>query len=416
MTFSQSSGNAEGSPTLSGLRVLDMSRVLAGPYCCQMLGDHGADVIKIESPHGDDTRGFAPPHVPSGASAYYAGVNRNKRNLCLDLSTDTGQSVLRKLISSADVLVENFKPRTLDRWGFGYEALSKEYPGLVYCRITGYGDHGPLGGRPGYDAILQAYGGLMSVNGETDGGPLRVGVPIVDLVTGIHAFAGVLLALQARAVTGRGQLVDCALLDTAVSLLHPQSASWLADGKVPPRTGSAHPTIAPYDRFETAAGPFFISAANDRQFRSLIDVLGAPELALDERFATNSARVTHVADLKAELTRLVQRWDPVSLAEKLLEVGVPATPVNDVSQALSSEQVAYRDMVVEIGDYRGVGVPIKLSETSGRVEVPPPPLGQDTRAVLAEAGIKDVEIERLLKLRVAFECQDPAATQVAPME
>ncbi|WP_214105255.1 CaiB/BaiF CoA transferase family protein [Acrocarpospora catenulata] len=397
---------------LDGIRVLDLSRVLAGPYCCQLLGDHGADVIKIESPGGDDTRTFGPPYVANGASAYYTGINRNKRNLCLDLSTPRGQSVLRELLAHTDVIVENFKPGTMERWGLGFEEhLAPAFPRLVHCRITGYGVTGPLGGRPGYDAVLQAYSGLMSINGQPDGAPVRLGVPVVDLVTGLHAFGGIMLALHERASSGRGQLVDCALLDTALSLLHPHSASWLADGRVPRRTGSAHPTVAPYDSFTTATGPIFIGAGNDRQFRDLVHVAGRPELADDVRFATNRDRVVNVGALTAELGAVFASWDRDELADRLLRVGVPAAPVNDVAAALSSAQAEHREMVVRLGEYTGVGIPLKLSATPGSVARPPAALGEHTREVLRAFGHDDAEIERLIDDGVAFAGDDPAITR-----
>lgn len=397
---------------LAGVRVLDLSRVLAGPYCCQMLGDHGADVVKIEGPDGDDTRAWGPPYAKSGASAYYTGINRNKRNLCLDLSTPSGREVLLDLLADADVLVENFKPGTMERWGLGYEEhLADAYPRLVHCRITGYGVDGPLGGRPGYDAVLQAYGGLMSVNGEPDRLPLRVGVPVVDLVTGLHAFAGILLALHERQASGHGQLVDCTLLDTALSLLHPQASAWLADGRIPGRTGSAHPNIAPYDTFTTSTGLFFVGAANDRQFRSLMEVLGRPEVVDDPRFATNRDRVVNVRELTDLLVTLMASWDRDELGDRLLAAGVPASPVNDVAEALSSPQAAHRGMLVERDGYRGVGVPIKLSATAGRLDRTPPALGADTREVLAGAGHTPAGIDRLLADGIVFAGDDPATTR-----
>lgn len=382
---------------LHGLRVVDLSRVLAGPYCSQMLGDQGAEVIKVEPPTGDDTRVWGPPYMPDGKSAYYTGINRNKKGICVDLSTEKGKQLLCDLLETADVLIENFKAGTMERWGLGYEdTLSERFPHLVHCRITGYGIDGPLGGLPGYDAVLQAYGGLMSVNGEEDQDPLRVGVPIVDLVTGMLAFSGILLALHERVSSGRGQLVDCTLLDTALSLLHPHSASWLADGQIPRRTGSAHPTIAPYDNFATHAGTFFIGAANDRQFKALVEVLGRPDLARDARYATNSDRVVNVDSLRETLAALIWEWDRDELSAALLKAGVPATPVNDVSQALLSPQALHRDMVVELDGYRGVGIPIKLSRSPGSVRQAPPDKGADTHGVLAEAGYDEATIDALI--------------------
>lgn len=391
----------EPTGSLRGIRVLDLSRILAGPLCSQMLADHGAEVIKVEPPAGDDTRSWGPPFVTGTMSAYHAGINRNKANTCLDLSTPDGQCVLGDLLSGADVVVENFKAGTLAGWGFSDEDIAERYPRLVHCRITGFGTDGPMGSTPGYDAILQAYGGLMSVNGENDGPPLRVGVPIVDVVTGIYAFSGILLALHERHATGRGQLVDCTLLDTAVSLLHPHSATWLASGRVPQRTGSAHPSIAPYDTFEAADGLVFISGGNDRQFRDLADVLGLPEIAEDPRFATNADRVHHVDALRELLAAPIRTRTRQDLAQALLARGVPATPVHDVGEALTDPQVRHRQMVVEQDGYRGTGIPIKLSRTPGTVRTAPREKGADTRRVLASLGYTDEQITALLDARVA---------------
>ncbi|MFC7344174.1 CaiB/BaiF CoA transferase family protein [Saccharopolyspora griseoalba] len=385
---------AESTGSLRGVRVLDLSRVLAGPLCAQMLADHGAEVIKIEAPSGDDTRGWGPPFA-GGTAAYYTGINRNKDNICLNLATAQGQRVLGELMAGADVVVENFNAGTLAKWGYPDEVIAERFPALVHCRITGFGTDGPMGGTPGYDAILQAYGGLMSTNGEAEGPPLRVGVPLVDMVTGLHAFAGVLLALHERRDTGRGQVVDCALLDTAVSLLHPHSAAWLASGAAPQRSGSAHPSIAPYDSFAARDGLIFISGGNDRQFRALVEVLGMPELAGDPRFATNADRVRNVARLRELLAARIAESDRRELGESLRVRGVPATPVHEVGEALTDPQVLHREMVVERDDYRGIGIPIKLTRTPGEVRVAPRELGADTRRVLARLGYPDDEITAL---------------------
>jgi crotonobetainyl-CoA:carnitine CoA-transferase CaiB-like acyl-CoA transferase len=369
---------------LAGLRVVDLSRVLAGPLCSQMLADHGAEVIKVEPPEGDETRGWGPPFVGHRTSAYFTGLNRNKQNIVLDLGSDLGREALRRLLADADVLVENFKAGTLARWGFDDEQLAERYPRLIHARITGFGVEGPMGGAPGYDAVLQAYGGLMSINGEPGGPPLRVGVPIVDMVTGIYALTGILLALHERQVSGRGQLVDCALLDTAVSLLHPHSASWFADGRVPARTGSAHPTIAPYDTFECGNGLLFLAVGNDRQFRDLVDVLGLPELAAEQRFATNADRVGHRDQLRGVLEPLLRAWDREELGRTLLARGVPSGPVHDIGETLTDPQVRHRDLVVEVDGYTGVGLPVKLGRTPGSVRTPPRAAGADTDEVLRD--------------------------------
>ncbi|MER5390070.1 CaiB/BaiF CoA-transferase family protein [Saccharopolyspora sp. NPDC002686] len=391
----------EPTGSLQGIRVLDLSRILAGPLCSQMLADHGAEVIKVEPPAGDDTRRWGPPFVTGTMSAYHTGVNRNKNNICLDLTTVDGQRLLGELLSDVDVVVENFKAGTLAKWGYSDEVIAERFPRLVHCRITGFGTDGPMGSTPGYDAILQAYGGLMSVNGEKSGPMLRVGVPIVDMVTGIYAFSGVLLALHDRHATGRGQLVDCTLLDTAVSLLHPHSASWLASGKIPQRTGSAHPSIAPYDTFNAADGEIFISGGNDRQFRSIVEVLGLPELADDPRFTTNADRVHNMAVLRDALAAPISTRTRADLAESLLERGVPATPVHDVGEALTDPQVLHREMVVEQDGYRGTGIPIKLGRTPGNVRTAPREQGADTRRILTGLGYTDEEITALIDADIA---------------
>ena len=388
---------------LAGLRVLDLSRVLAGPLCGQMLGDHGADVIKVEPPTGDDTRAWGPPFFPDGTSAYFSSLNRNKRNISLDLRRSEAREVLRRLIRSVDVVVENYKPGTMAKWGLGYEeVLAAELPALIYCRITGYGVDGPLGGLPGYDAVLQAYGGLMSVNGEADREGVRIGVPVVDMVTGIFAFSGILLALTERGRSGRGQLVDCTLLDTAIALLHPHSTGWIASGEVPVRTGSAHPNIAPYETFDTKSGTFFLSAANDSQFSRLARVLGDPDLSRDSRFRSNSSRVEHVGDLRAELARLIARWDLKDLSERLLQEGIPAAPVQNVAEALSSEQVLHRKMLIRRDDYEGIGIPVKLGRTPGCITSGPSVMGAATFDVLRELDYTDGEIRALIAVGAAI--------------
>ncbi|WP_190817062.1 CaiB/BaiF CoA transferase family protein [Saccharopolyspora pogona] len=387
--------------SLHGVRVLDLSRILAGPLCCQMLADHGAEVIKVEPPAGDDTRTWGPPFISKTMSAYHTGINRNKTNICLDFAAPGGQQVLGELLGEADVVVENFKAGTLAKWGFSDEVIAVRFPRLIHCRITGFGIDGPMGGMPGYDAILQAYGGLMSINGEPSGPPMRVGVPIVDMVTGIYAFSGVLLALHDRHTTGRGQLVDCTLLDTAISLLHPHSPGWLVSGQQPQRTGSAHPSIAPYDTFDASDGQIFVGAGNDRQFRQFVDVLGIPELADDARFTANADRVRNVAELRPLITERIAQRRRHELGRELLSRGVPATPVHDVGEALTDPQVMHRNMVVERDGYRGTGIPIKLSRTPGSVHTAPREQGADTRRILASLGYTNEQIAELIAADIA---------------
>lgn len=381
--------------SLEGIRVIDASRVLAGPMCGQMLADHGAEVIKVEPPRGDETRYWGPPFFREDHSAYFTGLNRNKANVSLDLRTPDGQAVLRRMLTGADVLLENFKAGTLAAWGLDDTTIATEFPHLVHCRITGYGTDGPLGGAPGYDAVIQANSGLMSINGEAEGPEMRIGIPLVDIVTSLNAMAGVLMALRARDTTGRGQLLDMALLDSALAILHPHAYTYLASGADPVRTGVAHPTIAPYETFAAADGPLFLAVGNDGQYRRALEVLGAEGEAAGERFSTNPDRVRNRARLREVLGPLIARRGREELAEALLVAGVPAGAVNRVSEALAHPQARHRGMVVEEDGYRGIGIPIKLTGTPGRVRFGPRDRGADNRAVLAGLGLDETEIAEL---------------------
>ena len=355
---------------LRGIRVVDASRILGGPYCGQILGDHGADVLKIEPPQGDDTRAWGPP-FRDGVASYYRGLNRNKRLLTLDLAAPAGREALLALLADADVLIENFKTGTLEKWGLGYEQLSQRLPRLVHCRVSGYGADGPLGGQPGYDAALQAQTGIMSVNGEAGGAPLRAGVPVIDMVTGLHAALGIMLALHERQRSGRGQFVEAALYDAGISLLHPQGANWFLDGKTPQRSGNAHPNIYPYDCMATATEPVFLAVGNDRQFALLCKHLGVPQLAADERFATAGHRSVNRGLLKADLEALMRQHDGPALAQALVALGVPCAPVLTVPAALQHPHTRHRGMLVELPGYRGIGSPIKLSRTPASYRTAP---------------------------------------------
>lgn len=365
---------------LAGCKVIDLSRVLGGPYCTQILADHGADVLKIEPPGGDETRGWGPPFLGETAS-YFVGVNRNKDGMTLDLSQSAGQELLRHLLADADVLVENFKPGTLEKWGLGYEDLKAAFPALIHCRVSGFGSDGPLGGLPGYDACAQAMCGLMSVNGDADGEATRVGLPVVDMVTGLNAAVAILLALNERTRSGLGQFLDITLYDCALSLLHPHAPNYFYNGKVPQRSGNAHPNIAPYETLPTASGPIFLAVGNNRQFAMLAQTLDAPALAEDARYATNADRLRHRQALRDDLTALLAGHEAAALADRLLRAGVPAAAVQTVDQALAHPHTRHRGMVLEQGDYKGVGSPIKLSRTPATLrKLPPdlaPPAGQD---------------------------------------
>jgi len=348
---------------LAGIRVLDLSRILGGPYCGQILGDHGADVLKVEPPGGDDTRTWGPP-FRDGVASYYHGLNRNKRIQHLDLTLPADRETLLALAAEADVLIENFKTGTMERWGIGYEVLSQRFPRLVWCRVSGFGSDGPLGALPGYDAAVQAMTGIMSINGEADGGPLRVGLPVVDMVTGLNAVIGVLLALQERQKSGRGQFVEAALYDSGLSLLHPHAANWFMDGCNPKRTGNAHPNIYPYDALRTGTDPVFVAVGNDRQFAAFCRVIGLPELAQDPNYATAGGRSVHRDGLKQTLEAQLAAFDGRTLVDDLMAAGVPAAPVLPVDAALQHPHTLHRGMVVEMeGGYRGLGAPVKLSRT-----------------------------------------------------
>ena len=293
---------------LDGVRVIDLTRVLGGPFCTQWLGDHGADVIKVEPPQGDEVRHWGPPFDEEiGAASYFLGINRNKRGMALDLRTDQGREVLLKLIETADVLIENYKPGSMEKWGIGYDVLSARFPRLIHCRISGFGSDGPLGGLPGYDAVIQAQAGLMSVNGVPGGEPTRLGIPIVDIATGMSAMIGICMALYEREQSGQGQYIDATLYDTAVSVLFPHYANYFLSGKHPAITGNNHPNLSPYDVYPTRTSAVFVAGGNDGQFRKMCTVLGVPDAADDQRFATNSARLQHQSELRALLEPLLRQ-------------------------------------------------------------------------------------------------------------
>jgi len=376
---------------LDDITVLDFSRVLAGPYCTMQLADLGARVIKIEQPgKGDDTRAWGPPFI-NGESAYFLSVNRNKESVALDLKAASTRPVLDALFARTDVVVENFRPGTMDRLGLGYSAIAAAHPRIIYCSISGFGQSGPRSIEPGYDAMMQAEGGLMSITGPPEGSAYRVGVAIGDIATGMFAVQGILAALLARARTGRGQRVDIAMLDAVTSLLSYQASSAFATGTTPVRMGNRHPSIAPYDTFTTADGEFVLSVGNDDQFRRMCAVLDAPWLATDRRFASNADRVLNSEALRRELSGLLQRWTRDRLLKALTAAGVPCGAVRTVTEALADPQLAAREMIVPLqhvtaGAITVLGTPLKLSDTPAAVRTPPPALGQHTEAVLRELG------------------------------
>lgn len=402
------SGTAGQGP-LAGLRVLDLSRVLAGPFCALMLGDMGAEVVKVESPDGDDTRQWGPPWLQGcapdgqwpGESAYYAACNRNKRGICLDLRTAAGQEVVRRLAAAADVVVENFKPGTMERWGLGYAALSQENPRLVYCNISGFGRTGPYAHLPGYDFVAQAMSGLMSITGEPPGEPQKLGVAIADLNTGMLAAYAILSALYGRQHSGRGQRVDASLLETGVFMLANVASAHLTTGQRPKRYGNAHASVVPYQVFNAADGALVIAVGNDRQFARVCEMLGCPELASDPRYATNPARLSNRDTLIPQLQQRFLAGKVSHWVDTCWAAGVPAGPINHVDQVFSDPQVLARGMVVEAehpkaGPIKLVGTPVKLSETPAEVRRHPPMLGEHTREVLSELGYSPEQVQGLL--------------------
>lgn len=390
--------------SLAGLRVVDLTRVLGGPYCTMILADHGAEVVKVEPPQGDETRDWGPPFVEHGPderdASYFIGVNRNKRSIALDLARPEGRAVLLRLIETADILVENFKPGAMEKWGLGYaDDLAPRFPRLIHCRISGFGADGPLGGLPGYDAILQAMTGLMSINGDPSTGPLRMGTPVVDLATGLYSVIGILMALHERAVSGLGQYLDMTLHDCGMALLHPQAANYFLNGKRPMPLGNPHPNISPYEKHRTATDDIFIAIGNDGQFRKLCDHLGLADLPADPRFRTNGDRVQHRAALTALLAEAFAGQDGAALCQALLRAGLPAGPVLAVDQAMEAPHTASRAMVTTLptdaGTYRALGTPIKLSRTPGGTRSPPPRFNEHGAAVLAGLGYSEDEVESL---------------------
>jgi crotonobetainyl-CoA:carnitine CoA-transferase CaiB-like acyl-CoA transferase len=380
---------------LAGIRVIDLSTVLAGPYATMLLADLGADVVKVEPPGGDATRGWGPPWVgdaESRTAAYFLAVNRNKRAIRLDLKAPGGAEVLRRLLADADVLVDNFRPGTLDRLGFGDDELRALNPRLVHLAISGYGTTGPAADRPGYDFVIQAVSGLMSITGEADavgGRPTKVGVAISDVVTGLHASIGILAALIAR--DGTGQRVDVSLLGSTLAVLVNQAQNAFVTGAAPVRRGNAHPNIVPYETFDTADGVLVVAVGSERQWRRFCGAVGLPELATDPRFATNGDRVDHRTELRPLIADRLARRPTAQWAAALEAAEVPFGPIADVREAFDSPEAVELGMSVEVehpalGVLRQVGIPIRFESTPGAIRTPPPLLGEHTDEVLAEVG------------------------------
>jgi formyl-CoA transferase len=392
------------SRALEGIRVLDFSRVLSGPYCTMVLGDLGADVIKVERDGtGDDLRGWGPPFMPDGESIYFLSVNRNKRSIVLDLKAESGRDLALKLARASDVVVENFRPGVMESLGLGYERLAVLHPGLVYCSITGYGATGPLAGRAGYDVIAQGMGGLMSVTGEPDGAPMRVGVAIVDLVTGLYSAVAILGALQSRARSGRGQRVDLSLLESCLAVMPNLTAGYLMAGEKPVRLGNGHPNTVPYRVFATRDGNVTLAVGNDAQWKRLCEVVGHPGFAEDPRYAENRARIAR----RAEVEELVSGWFRQKTTDEwvqlLEEAEVPCGPIHTIDRILSDVQIDALGLVKTLthpssGALRMVGAPFHLSADETEPRLPPPRLGEHTSAVLKEVlSLSDGDLEKFVQ-------------------
>lgn len=409
---------------LSHLKVLDLSRVLAGPWCTQMLADLGADVIKVERPGaGDDTRHWGPPFLKDAQgrdtdeATYFTACNRNKRAITLDIATPDGQALVRRLVAKSDVLVENFKVGGLQAYGLDYESLKAVNPRLIYCSVTGFGHTGPYAPRAGYDLMVQAMSGLMSITGQADGtpggGPLRTGVAVIDLFTGVYAASAILAAIEARHRTGLGQHIDMALLDVGMAMLANQAAGFLNTGQVPQRQGNSHPSLAPYQSFDTADGAMLLAVGNDGQFARWCEAAGQPQWALDARFATNTQRVLHREALVALMLPITRQRTTAQWVALLHDKAVPCGPINDLQHAFADEQVVARGLVVR--QARGaenpvpaqsdaeaaslpihtVASPLRLGATPPVLRRPPPKLGEHTDEVLAELGLGPADITAL---------------------
>ena len=387
-------------PALDGLKVVDLTRVLAGPFCTMLLGDMGADVIKVEEPeHGDDSRGWA-PFIADGWSSYFIGVNRNKRSLALNLKSPDGPDVLRRLAVWADVLVENFRPGTLERLGLGYEQLSAITPRLIFASVTGYGHTGPRRELAGYDPVLQAEAGLMSITGPSDGPASRVGVAMTDYLAGQFMFSSILLALRDRDRTGRGQAIDIALFDSILATMSLPAGIYLATGRKPRRIGNRHPSIAPYETFRVLDGDVMVCAGNPRLWLQFCGAIGRPDLPHDPRFISNTARLEHRSALADTIESAIAGWTVSQLLERLEARGVPCGRVRSIDEALSDPQVAARNMVVtmpqaDLGSVSMIGNPMAMAGSPPSYRLPPPALGEHSAAILGELGYTPDDIARI---------------------
>ena len=383
---------------LSGIRVLDLTRILAGPSSTQLLGDYGADVVKVERPGaGDDTRGWGPPYVQDSEgnatreSAYYMSTNRNKRSIAVDIASPEGAAIIRDLAVQADIIIENFKAGGLKKYGLDYDSLKELNPKIIYCSITGYGQTGPNASKAGYDLMAQGYGGIMSLNGITDGEPMKVGVGITDLMCGMYASTAILAALRHRDLIGEGQYIDVALVDSQVAWLQNEGVSYLTSGKTPKRRGNQHASIVPYQVFELSDGHLIFAVGNDTQYAKFCEVLGRPDLATDPRYTTNVNRTKHRDTLIPTLTEIIKTFEKEPMLEAMNAVGVTCGPIHTVDEVFATDQVAARDMVVTMdhplsasGTVDLIGNPVKFSETPVTYRKAPPVCGADTQEVLKE--------------------------------
>lgn len=394
---------------LENIRILDITRALAGPYCTMMLGDLGADVIKVERPEiGDETRGWGPPFVGQpygpypGESAYFIAANRNKRSVTVNIQSPEGKEIIHRLAGISDVLVENYRTGDLDRLGLGYSDLHALYPRLIYCSVSGYGRTGPYAERPGYDAVLQAEGGMMSITGPMEGPPSRVGIPIIDITSGMFAATAILAALHARDLTGEGQLVDISLFDSHLALLTNVASNYLVGGKPPRRLGNAHPNLVPYDAFSARDGWFVLGVANEKQWAQLCEVLERPDLKTDSRFAANRDRVTNREELAAELNRIFSQRDVNDWLAELVKAGLPCGRINSIPEVFAHPQAQAREMTLEsehpsAGRLQLTGFPYKLSQTPAELQKPPPRLGEHTEEVLT--ALLGYSVDQVTSLR-----------------
>jgi formyl-CoA transferase/CoA:oxalate CoA-transferase len=389
---------------LEGIRILDFTRFMSGPFATMLLGDLGADVIKIEPPGGEDTRGWGPPWIGTD-SAYFVSVNRNKRSIIIDLKKAEGLEIVKKLVEKSDVIIENFRPGVAKQLGISYDHLSNINPKLVYCSISGFGQNGPYRDKPGYDLVALAMSGLMSITGEPDRPPVKFGVPIADLTTAMLAALSIIAALLWREKTGKGQYIDMALLDVQVLLLSHQAFNYFVTGEEPKRMGSSHPNIVPYQAFETIDGYIIVAVGSEKLWKQFCNIIERTDLAENPRFKTNADRVVNRDELIKELNTIFRSKSTSFWLEKLEKGGIPVAPILTVGQVLNDEHVKYRGMVFEIqhpeaGMIKMLGTPFKLSVTPGRVRYSPPTRGQHTYEILKELGYSDNEIFELKSKRV----------------